>query len=141
MAKPDTNNAFRIQFPEGWEDRTIHCFMGPEDGGVQHLLHVLVDRDLRTSDVQEYARDRIDQILESMPNPELVKEEEKTLSMGASAYEAVYKWVSSSDKVTFQKLVYVIHKGVAYSFSANFSRKTIKTLAAEVDAMVDSFEP
>jgi hypothetical protein len=141
MAIAPTNNQFRIELPDGWEDRTIHQFMGPEDSGVQHILNLIVDRNASTDDVAEYARDRIDQIIETMPAAEILKEEPKTLGNGVEALEVVYKWVPPNGKVTFQKLVYMIREGVAYAFSANFSKKTIKTIGVEVDRIIESFEP
>ncbi|MFQ6008381.1 MAG: DcrB-related protein [Candidatus Zixiibacteriota bacterium] len=141
MSTTPGNDQFRIVLPDGWEDRTVHCFMGPEDSGVQHMLHLMVDRNVDTDDVSEYARDRIDQIIETMPAAEILKEEEKTLPNGVPVYEAVYKWVPPNGKVTFQKLVYMIRDGVAYSFNANFSKKTLKTIGVEVDKIIESFEP
>ncbi|MEW5994383.1 MAG: DcrB-related protein [Candidatus Zixiibacteriota bacterium] len=141
MSAASSNDRFRIELPEGWEDRTVHCFLGPEDGGVQHVLQLVVDRNVNTDDLAEYARDRVDQIIESMPAAEILKEEETTLANGSPAYEVVYKWVPATGQVMFQKLVYVIHDGVAYSFSAGFSKKTMKTIAVEVDRIINSFEP
>jgi len=140
VSQPDTNHHFRIVLPNGWEDRTIHQFLGPDDSGVQHVLNLVVDRNVDTDDVAEYARDRIDQVVESMPAAEILKEEQKTLPNGVEAYEAIYKWVPPNGNVTFQKLVYMIRDGVAYAFSANFSKKTIKTIGVEVDRIIDSFE-
>jgi hypothetical protein len=134
-------NHFHLSFPDGWEDRTVHCFMGPEEGGVQHMLNLTVDRQVDTDDVAEYARDRIDQVVETMPAGEILKEEEKTLANGTPVYEALCKWVPPNGQVTFQKLVYMIRDGVAYTFSAGFSKKTLKTIGAEVDRIIESFEP
>jgi len=141
VSQPDTNHHFHIELPDGWEDRTVHQFLGPDDSGVQHVLNLVVDPNAQTDDVEDYARDRIDQIVESMPAAEILKEEQKMLASGVEAYEAVYKWVSPNGKVTFQKLVYMIRDGVAYTFSANFSKKTIKTIGVEVDRIIESFEP
>ncbi len=141
MSDESRNNQFRIELPDGWEDRTVHQFLGPDDSGVQHVLNLVVDPNAQTDDVEDYARDRIDQVIESMPAAEILKEGEKTLPSGVEAYEVVYKWVSPNGKVTFQKLVYMIRDGVAYTFSANFSKKTIKTIGVEVDRIIESFEP
>jgi len=141
MVDSNTNDHFRIELPEGWEDRTVHQFLGPDDSGVQHGLNLVVDPNAQTDDVEDYARDRIDQVIETMPAAEILKEEQKTLPNGVEAYEVVYKWVSPNGNVTFQKLVYMIRDGVAYTFSANFSKKTIKTISVEVDRIIDSFEP
>jgi hypothetical protein len=141
MAGSNNNDQFRIDLPDGWEDRTVHYFLGPEDSGVQHMLQLVVDRNASTDDVAEYARDRIDQIIETMPAAEILKEEEKTLPNGVPVYEAIYKWVPPNGNVTFQKLVYMIRDGVAYAFSANFSKKTLQTIGVEVDQIISSFNP
>ena len=141
MVDANTNNNFLIILPDGWEDRTVHQFLGPDDSGVQHVLNLTIDPDPQTDDVEDYARDRIDQIVESMPAAEILKEEPKTLASGVEAYVAIYKWVPPNGNVTFQKLVYMICDGIAYSFSANFSKKTIKTIGVEVDRIIESFQP
>ena len=46
-----------------------------------------------------------------------------------------------SGDVTFHKLAYMIRDKIAYSFSANFSKKTMKTIRHEVDQIIESFEP
>jgi hypothetical protein len=141
MSGENSIQPFRLTLPNGWEDRTVHQFLGPDDSGVQHVLNLVVDPNAQTDDVEDYARDRIDQVIESMPAAEILKEEQKILPNGVEAYEVIYKWVSPNGKVTFQKLVYMIRDGVAYAFSANFSKKTIKTIGVEVDRIIDSFEP
>jgi hypothetical protein len=40
-----------------------------------------------------------------------------------------------------QKQVYIIIGGKAYNFTSSFSKKTIKTIGTEVDAIIDSFMP
>jgi hypothetical protein len=136
-----TNNRFKIELPDDWEDQTIHYFMGPEESGLQHTLSLQVDTQPNTDDLEEYARQRIEQALESIPAAEALKEEERQLPNGASAYEVVYKWAPSEDKVVFQKLVFVQHGKIMYNFNGTFTKKTIKTLGVEVDRMIQAFVP
>lgn len=136
-----TNNRFKIELPDGWEDQTIHYFMGPDESGLQHSLSLQVDPQPNTDDLGEYARERIDQALESIPGAEVLKEEEKQLPNGALAYEVVYKWAPSEDKVVFQKLVFVKHGKTMYNFNGTFTKKTIKTIGVEVDRMIAAFVP
>lgn len=137
----ESGNNFVIDLPDGWEDRTVYSYMGPDDSGVQHILTLTIDRQAGGTTLKEYARDRIDQVVNSLQSLEILKEEEKTLPNGNSAYECVYKWIPVKDKIIFQKLVYMILDGVGYTFSANFSKKTIKTIGAEVDQIINSFHP
>ena len=136
-----TNNRFKIDLPDGWDDQTIHYFMGPEESGQQHSLSLQVDTHPNSDELEEYARDRVDQVLESIPGAEVLKEEEKQLPNGASAYEVVYKWVPSENKVVFQKMVFVQHGKTMYNFNGTFTKKTIKTLGVEVDRMIAAFVP
>lgn len=136
-----TNNRFKIEFPDGWEDQTIHYFMGPDESGLQHTLSLQVDTQPNTDELEEYARERLDQVLESMPGAEVLKEEETQLPNGAPMYEVVYKWAPSEDKVVFHKLVFVQHGKTMYNFNGTFTKKTIKTLGVEVDRMIQAFVP
>jgi hypothetical protein len=136
-----TNNPLHIQLPDDWDDRTVHTFMGPDDSGVQHLLTLVVDPEVVDDNVSDYARQRIDTLMDSLQGAEILKAEERTLPGGNCIYECVYKWVPSKDKPIFQKVVYLIAGGTGYTFSANFSKKTIKTIGVEVERMIDSFRP
>jgi len=136
-----TNNRFQIELANGWEDMTVHYFMGPDESGLTHSLSLQVDSKPDTDDLSEYARERIDQVLQSIPGAEVLNEEVKPRPGGAQAYEAVYKWVPTEDKVVFQKLVFVKHGKVMYNFNAAFTKKTIKTLGVEVDRMIDTLLP
>jgi hypothetical protein len=137
----EQNHQFRIELPEDWEDQTLHRFQGPEEGGVDHALTLQVDADPDPDELDEYARDRIVQMQESLSNVEVLKEEERDLPSGAPAVEAVVKWVPSEDRIIFQKLVFIDHGGVFYTFSANFSKRTRQTIGLVVDRIIESFTP
>jgi len=130
---------FYIDLPESWEDATIYTFMGPDDSGVQHRLLVTIDNNVEEEDLEEYARVRIDAAIGALQGAEILKEEGKTLPGGRDVYECVYKWSPVEDKPIFQKLIYLFENGKAICFSGNFSKKTIKTIGAEVEKMIDSF--
>jgi hypothetical protein len=138
MKTSKTNTQFTINLPEGWEDRTVHLFTGPDDSGVQHMLNLTIDAEVQNYELNEYARERIDQIIDTVQGVEILKEEEKTLPNGNRAYECVYKWIPADETIIFKKLVYMIIDGMGYTFSANFSKKTIKTIGVEVDGIIDS---
>lgn len=135
-----TNNQFRVDLPDGWEDRTVHLFMGPDDSGVQHMMQLIVDPDTGGVDLAEYARNRIDAIMESLQGAEILKEEEKVLDNGRTVYECVYKWIPSDDEIIFRKTVFMIVDGAGYTFAGNFSKKTIKTIGVEMDRIIESFK-
>lgn len=133
------NNPFRLDLPDDWEDRTVYTFMGPDDSGVQHILTLVVDPEV-DDDLPEFARERIDAALESLQGAEVLKDEEKTLENGRTVHELVYRWIPTDGNVIFQKVAYMVLDGIGYTFSANFSKKTIKTIGLQVEQIIDSFE-
>jgi hypothetical protein len=135
------NDTFRLELPGGWEDRTVHYFSGPKENGIQHSLNITVDRELYTVDIREYAWDRIDQLVDTVPALTILKSGEKDLFPDTPAWEVLYKWVPAEGQVVFQKVVYAILDGKAYTFSARFSKKTLKTMGREVDGIIATFVP
>ncbi len=140
MADLDSNNRFHISLPEDWVDQSVYMFNGPEVNGFQHNLTLVIDTALQDYDLESFARERIDTQLTATPGMELLKEEAKTLPSGTEAYEAVIKWIPVDGTIIFQKRVYLIVDEVGYSFTANFTKQTIKTIGLQVDQIIDSFK-
>lgn len=132
---------FQIKLPPDWEDQTIYTYMGPEDSGVQHLLTLVVDKSAGKTELADYVRERRDLTLNTMPGMEMLKEEQKTLDSGFPAVEIVFKWIPSDESIIYRKQVFLIVDEIGYIFSANFSKKTIKTIGTEVDRIINSFNP
>ncbi|MEP0828841.1 MAG: DcrB-related protein [bacterium] len=132
---------FQIKLPSGWEDQTIYTYTGPEDSGVQHFLTLVVDKSAGKTELADYVRERRELTLNTMPGMEVLKEEARTLAGGFPAIELVFKWIPSDANVIYRKQVYLIVDKIGYIFSANFSKKTIKTIGTEVDRIIDSFNP
>lgn len=141
MSDLNTNNCFRMSLPEGWIDRSIYIFDGPEVGTFKHNLTLVVDTVLQDNDLEAFAQERIDIQLNSIPGTEVLKQEIKTRSNGQQACEVVIKWIPVDGTVIFQKKVFMIIDEVGYTFSANFTKQTIKTIGLDVERMIDSFQP
>ena len=133
------NHRFTIDLPDGWEDQTL--FEGPEAGGVQHSLTLQIDRDPDPDELDEYAHERLMEAVETLSNAEVLKEEEREMPSGASAIEAVFKWVPSEGRVVFRTMVFVEYDGAFYTFCGDFTKQTRKTIGLEVARMIDSFAP
>ncbi len=136
-----TNNLFRIELPEEWLDQTVHYFLGPEDSGIQHSLTLFVDDNPDTDDLEEYARERVDQTVQALPDVEILKEETRDLSNGITVYETISKWIPPEGQPSFRKHLFLMYDKKAYTFTGDFSKKTLKTIGAEVDQMIESFVP
>ncbi len=137
----NSNNQFYLNLPGEWEDLTVHYFKGPEDSGVQHALTLVVDPHTEGATLEQYARERVDSALNILQGVEILKDEEVTLADNRPAYECVYKWIPADDKIVFRKLVFLMIDGTAYTFSSDFSKKTLKTIGVEVDRIIASFTP
>lgn len=135
------NRYFNEKLPGEWRDQSVYTLMGPDDSGVQHLLTFVVDTEVSNYDLEEFARERIDIMLSSLQSADVLKDEQKTLANGRTVHELVYKWVPVDGKIIFQKVVYMLIDGTGYSFSANFSKKTIRTIGVEVERIINSFSP
>ena len=134
-------NQFEMNLYEGWEDQSVYTFKGPDDSGVQHNLLLVIDRDISGIDLAEYAEQKIEGLEEGLQGMEILKREEKQLKSGIPAYELVFKWVPAPETVLFQKQVYLVVDNKGYTFTSTFSKKTLQTIANEVDAMINSFRP
>lgn len=136
-----SNSRFMITLPEGWEDQTVHTYMGPDDSGVKHMLTVTVNPSVETNDVSEFARERIDMAMNTLQGAEILKDEPKELADGRGAHECIIKWIPTDGNVIFRKMIFLLSDGKGYSFAANFSKKTIKTIGTVVDQMIVSLRP
>jgi hypothetical protein len=135
------NNEILLNLHDGWEDQTVYTFKGPDDSGVQHMLTLTVDRHAGAESVTDFAQDCVNVLEGTLQSMEILKEEEITLKDGKNAYECIYKWIPVEGDVRFIRNIYLLIDGVGYTFSGNFSKKTIQTIGTEMDAIVNSFRP
>ena len=137
-----TNNQFSLNLPEGWSDTTVFTFQGPNDSGVQHNLVIVVDPAVdKNMEVAAYAKQQVEVSKLALPGFEMIKEQEKNIRSDLPAYEIVYKYIPADEVIIFQKQVFMIIGDKGYSFTSSFSKKTLKTIANEVDEIIASFVP
>lgn len=137
-----TNNKFSLNLPEGWTDTTVFTYQGPHDSGVQHNIVVIIDPAVdKKIDLKTYATQQLDNSKIVLPGFEMINEKEKTMPSGVEAYEIVYKYIPADEVIIFQKQVFMFVGGKGFSFTASFSKKTLKTIAHEVDEIIASFVP
>jgi hypothetical protein len=134
-------NFFNMEFPPGWDDRTVYTYAGPEDSGVQHNMVVMVDNELQTADLLAYAREHVEALKQTLTGIEVLGEKAKVLKSGLEAYEVIYRWIPTEGRIMFQKQIYVIADGRGFNFTSSFSKKTIQTIGTVVDEIIDSFQP
>jgi hypothetical protein len=137
-----TNNHFQITFPSSWCETSIYSFQGPHDSGIQHNLVLTIDSNVpKNTDLILWAKQQFGTSKESLPGFELINEKEITLTSGIAAYEIVCRYCPSDARALFQKQVFIIIEEKGYIFTATFSKKTLKTIANEVDEIIASIMP
>ena len=134
------NHQFSIFLSEGWRDMTCHTFEGPHDSGVQHnlVLAILEGVDAKVS-LSKFAKEQIQEIAAILPGFEMINEKELRLQSSLPMYEVVYRYAPSDEQTLFQKQYFVIAEDKAYIFTSTFSKKTLQTVANEVDRIVATF--
>jgi hypothetical protein len=135
----ETNNQFQLNLPDGWKETTIHTFQGPHDSGVQHNLVLVIDPEVpKKTDLAEYAHKQSGTTKEVLPGFALINESAISLPSGVPAYVIVYKYVPADGVELFQKQVFLIIDNKGYIFTATFSKKTLQTIAYEVEEIINS---
>jgi hypothetical protein len=139
---PSTNNLFQLTFPDGWKETTVYTFEGPHDSGVQHNLVLVISNDLpKKTDLVEWAKQQFGTSKEALPGFEMIQEKQTQLPSGLPCYEIVYRYSPSDQLTYFQKQYYLIIGQSGYIFTATFSKKTLQTIANEVDQIIAGFKP
>lgn len=133
-----TPRPFDLTLPDGWADRTIYSYAGPDDSGLKHIITLSIDDTTRAGTAAEFARERVDATARSYPSAEIVKDEDKQLPNGAEAREVVFKWMPADNMPRFMKQLYIVTDGVGYCFAGTFTKKTIKTIALDMDRIAAS---
>jgi len=134
-------NYFKLELPVGWVNETVHLFRGPEEGGLQHYLRLVVHPDVGKRSLEDFARDHIESVKQNLGSIEVLRDEPRELENGLQTHEFVYKWIPTDDKVIFQKFIYLVVDRKGYMFSCEFNQRTRKTVALEVEKIINSFEP
>ncbi|MGB7566704.1 MAG: DcrB-related protein [Chitinivibrionales bacterium] len=135
-----TNSIFQLTFPDGWKETTVYTFEGPHDSGVQHNLVLVVDPFIKKdTELKDYAQAQIAGPKKFMPGFEMVSEKDKMMPDGTPAYEIVFKYIPAESMILFQKQIYMRKEGKAFIFTATFSKKTLSTIAYQIDNVISSF--
>lgn len=108
---------------------------------MQHMLNLSIDESTGDHTLESYATQRIQMMQDSMPDAVTLKEGEKSLASGLPVYEWVYKTHPTDDKAQFHKTYFMIVGDRGYTFSAVFSKASMKTIGVEVEEMINSFIP
>lgn len=132
---------FSFDLPQGWQDQTVYHFRGPEIDGQEHLLTLVLDRDLQETDVVRFAVARTQPAIEALQGVEVLKDEETTVPGCFPTYEFVYRWMPQDGIKIFRKYIFVLRGSRGYSFEIEFSKNSYKLLGAQVKKIIESLLP
>lgn len=134
-------NSFTINQPEGWVDKTIYTLAGPLEDGIQHNILVTIEEDVELDSVADYADFHITAMEEELKGYIVLKREETSLDNGLPAYRAIFRWYPTDEMCIYQEQVFVLASSAAYKLTTTFTKKTRKTLGAQVERILMSFQP
>jgi hypothetical protein len=136
-----TNNLFKLTFPDGWKETTVYTFEGPFDSGLQHNLVVSVLPGLPENvELSAYAKLQTETSAGMLPGFEMISEKRVDFLGLAPGYEICYSYRPSDEIQFVQKQWYFAIKDKVYLFTATFNKKTLKTIANEVEQIVRSLQ-
>ncbi len=141
MTQRSACHSFHLDLPRDWSDATIHFFQGPEEGGERPILSLAIDDPPETKNLADYAQERIENTIASLPDSELVRRGSVRLESGGEAETAVVRYGEPGAGSMFKKLYYVMIDGVGYTFIGTFNKRQMKTVALQVDEMIKCFNP
>lgn len=134
----NSNHKFHIDLPKGWLDQSLFVYSGPQVNGMPFQFFMLIDRNAGDLSLQEFANDRIEAAIEQDPAMEVLKREQEELPSGREVFEFVGRTVPTEGEVLFKRQVYMIIDDVGYTFTANFNKRSLKTLGVQMMQIIDT---
>lgn len=133
-------HGFAMRYPGDWQSQTVYTFRGPEVEGMAHTMTIncMPYQNMALEDfagIQVRAKERDLQGFRLLLNKEIAMRD------GTPAYKAVFCWWPSEDLRVYQHQVFVQHGDTGYVLTANFTRKTRKTIGPAIERMMLSFTP
>ena len=130
---------FSKNLPKGWADQSVFTFQGPDEDGVPHFLTLFVDRTAGDAELEEYAEEHIDMELENVPGTTVLNGGVKTLPGEKQIYQVTYKIVTQDGQTVIRRQVFAVEDEIAFTFSINFTKRSVKLVGSQVDQIVQSF--
>ncbi len=130
-----------MELPEGWQDQSAYFFKGPQIDDFDHDLLLNVDRFLQYDNVDDFAREKISPIVQSMPSIDVLKDKNVTGGGGNEVYEFVFKMVLADDLIQIHKYIFVIKDEMGFTFTIRYLKKTYKMLSNQTKEIVESVLP
>ncbi len=132
-----TNNLFKLTFPDGWKETTVYTFEGPHDSGTQHNLVLTVLPGLHEDvDLETFAKQQTETSAGMLPGFELLSQKPAAFFGSTPGVEITYSYQPNDEIKFIQKQWYFAINNKVYLFTATFNKKTVKTIAVEVETII-----
>ncbi|TFH01115.1 MAG: DUF1795 domain-containing protein [Calditrichales bacterium] len=135
------SNAFTIDRPADWMDKTIYTITGPVEKGIQHNVIITVEENNPFTALLDYVDWHIHTLERELKECRLIKKDKIVLTNGIIAYEAIFTWFPTKSMEIWQKQIFILVGKTGYKITASFTRETLHTLGPIVDRMIQSFRP
>ncbi len=136
-----SENRFKFDLPGEWKDQTVYYFRGPNIDGTDHQIILTLNRNLQHEQIEPFAREKTNPIVENLDGLEVLKDEEITLENGNPAYEFICKWIPGDDLTMIKAYIFIFHDNIGFSFNCDFSKKSYKMLGGQFRNIVERILP
>lgn len=134
-------NGFTIQIPAAWVDLTLYTLLGDAGTGYPLYVRVSVEKDSDADTAQEYAESRIRQAASALPGGRLLKRTDVKLTSGQPACSAEIRWYPSDEMRLYQRLLFVISQGTAFTLVTQLDKKSKATVGPSIERLMASLRP
>lgn len=134
-------DTFTLNLWDDWENETVYVLEGPVEDDLQHNITINVDTRAGGVALIDYADMQVQVQQETLKGCRLLMKGFTRLDNEMPAYRAIFVWYPTEGVRIYQDQVFVLHEEVGYKLTANFTKKTRKTIGPRVERIMLSFEP
>lgn len=132
---------FALRLQDGWQNETVYVLEGPVEDDLQHTIQINVDPNAGGIAVIDYADMQIEGQKSTLRGCRLLMKRFTQLDNEMRAYRAIFDWYPTEERRVYQDHFYVVYDDIGYRLTANFTKKTRKTLGPKVERAFRSFDP
>lgn len=132
---------FTLSLGPKWNSTTVYRLEGPRIDDFQHTIQITVDPDVGDPAVADYASQRIEQKKASLQDGRVLRRARTRIDSGRPAYWVLLSVQSPEGDPRYQEECYVLHEGVGYQLSAQFTPKTHSKMGPVIRSIFDRFSP
>ena len=134
-------DGFTLSVGDLWCNDTAYRLEGPVQDNFQHVIRISVNPEVGEMSVVDYAERRVAQQTASLDPGDLLARSRTKLDNGRPASRCIFSLTSGDDRLLYQEDWYVVHHGVGYRLSAQFTEHSLPVVGPTVEHIFRSFAP